>query len=62
MIERLRDFRVKLKVDGQLQSLTVTARTPNAAKIEGIRRARRLLESDLIEVVSVEAKVYKPYA
>ena len=57
MIERLRDYRVKLRVDGQLQNLTVTSRTPNAAKLEAIRRARRLLATDLIEVVSVEAKV-----
>jgi hypothetical protein len=62
MIEYLKDYRVKLLIDGEKQSIIVLARNEHDAKLDGFDKAKKLLQPRTIEIVSVEVVEYKPYA
>lgn len=62
MIEHLTDYKVKLIVDGEPQTVVTLARTPNIAKLDALVKARRMLNARKLEVVSVKPVIYKPLA
>ena len=60
MIEYLKDYRVKLLIDGEKQSIIVLARNEHDAKLDGCDKARKLLQPRTLKLISVEVVQYKP--